>query len=222
MKNFVSIILTLFCFKLSVGSERGEPRILSSLYGYDNCIGGVKGLFQSQEDYLEDLRLRNCTVENGHTNVASQMRLKLPCKNIFGSFQWLDGMPLVFNYPLETTPKTDDIELELSDGSVVNPVCVMMGPANEKNELDTALILGQFGDGPLDTLRPVSVKVVGDIQVVTEDGVVSGKGITYSSEADMNYIESSVRLVYAKMWSVVNNSEIFHYPMWPLPSKVCS
>ena len=87
MNKFLTNICILFCIEVSIGSERGEPRILSSLYGYDNCIGGVKGLFQSEEDYLEDLKERNCTVENGHTNVASSMRLKFACKKLYKSLR---------------------------------------------------------------------------------------------------------------------------------------
>ena len=51
-----------------------QPRILSSLYGYDNCIGGVNN-FDTEEDYLNALKSRNCTVENGHTNVVDASRL---------------------------------------------------------------------------------------------------------------------------------------------------
>ena len=68
---------------------------------------------------------------------------------------WNDGMPLVFNFPLAFTPAPTAIQLELSDGSVAAPACVMLAPANEQNELDTLLLLGQFGDGSADTLRPV-------------------------------------------------------------------
>ena len=51
-----------------------QPRILSSLYGYDNCIGGVNN-FDTEEEYLNELKSRNCTVENGHTNVVDASRL---------------------------------------------------------------------------------------------------------------------------------------------------
>ena len=104
-------------------------------------------------------------------------------------------MPVVFNYPLDKTPDPEAIQVgatdfwlvnskqycvligwliqvELSDGSKVSPECVMLGPANEKNEKDTLLILGQFGDGPLDTVRPETVRVVGEVNIVTEEGLV--------------------------------------------------
>ena len=72
----------------------------------------------------------------------------------------MDGMPVVFNFPLKDTPAKEAIEVTLSDGSTVTPDCVMLSPANEENELDTLLLLGQFGDGVRDTVRPVMVSVV--------------------------------------------------------------
>ena len=80
----------------------------------------------------------------------------LSCQSLkFWELSWLDGMPLVFNYPLVSRPNPSAVQMELSDGSVVSPVCVMLAPANEQNELDTLLLLGHFGDGIADTLRPV-------------------------------------------------------------------
>ena len=80
----------------------------------------------------------------------------LACRSLkFWELSWLDGMPLVFNYPLVSRPEPTAVQLELSDGSLVSPVCVMLAPASEQNELDTLLLLGQFGDGVTDTLRPV-------------------------------------------------------------------
>ena len=53
-----------------------EPKILSCLYGYDNCIGSVNN-FGTESEYLKDLKERNCTVEDGHTNVADHKRCYL-------------------------------------------------------------------------------------------------------------------------------------------------
>ena len=38
--------------------------------------------------------------------------------------------------------------MHLNDGSTSIPECVVMLPANEANELDTVLILGEVGGGP--------------------------------------------------------------------------
>ena len=116
------------------------------------------------------LSRRNCTVVMGPggkeiTNVAMATSLKFACGQPFGTFEWLDGIPVVFNYPLVTAPDKTAIEVttpwwlimirlscypwktfhrceasktdfcplisfpqvELSDGSVTSPVCVITG-----------------------------------------------------------------------------------------------
>jgi len=198
-----------------------SPSILSALYGYDNCIGSVNN-FDTDEEFIEDLKRRNCTVVMGTdgkeiSNVALASSLRFVCKN-FQLAPWNDGMPIVFNFPLKEAPAKEAIEVSLSDGSTVTPDCVMLSPANEDNELDTLLIIGQFGDGAKDTVRPTQVSVVGSILLVVPDGEVDAKGVTFANEGDMNYVRSSVRLSYARMWDVSDFEEGTHYPLWPLPS----
>ena len=199
-----------------------SPTILSSLYGYNNCIGGVNN-FDTEEQYLEDLRIRNCTVvkgPDGHYvhNVPSAFMIRAACRNLH--LEWLDGMPVVFNFPLKETPNNMAIEVTLSDGSTSIPDCMMLGPANEHNEKDTLLLLGQFGDGALNTVHPVQISVVDTVILVTPDGEVDANGIIYRNEDDMNYMISSVRLTYSRMWDVSVFSEGTRYPTWPLPSMV--
>ena len=221
MKISVSLSISL-CLLVSVPACRTEvePRILSALYGYDGCIGGVRGL-QSEQEYLQDLSSRGCTVENGRTNVAARSSLMLACRDWrFWTLSWLDGIPLVFNFPLEGRPSREALEVELSDGSVVSPVCVMLGPANEANELDTLLLLGHFGDGRADTLRPARVSVVSDFSLRGPAGPLSALGVSYTNQEDFLYPTSTVRLTSAKLWDVEVNPEDFPAPTWPLPSSV--
>ena len=99
----------------------------------------------------------------------------------------------------------------------------MMGPANEKNEFDTVLVLStKLGDGVRDGLRPMEVRVTGEVNLVTDIGLVSARGLSYVSdpERDSNYLTSTVRLVSAKLWDAASNPENFTYPLWPLPSSV--
>jgi len=176
--------------------------------------------FDTEEEYLNELKSRNCTVENGHTNVVDASRLVLGCRTLPGKLQWMDGMPVVFNYPLLERPNPEAFILELSDGSQVSPDCVTLTPAMESNEMDTLLLLGQFGDGKLDTVRPVTLSVIDDVQLVTDEGQVNAKGLIFSNPDDMNYISSSVKMVSAKLWDVLEYPEDPHYPLWPLPSNV--
>merc|ERR1719370_1371922 len=117
---------------------------------------------------MEDLKRRNCTVVMGPdgkeiTNVAPASIIGLACKNL--DLEWMDGMPMVFNFPLKDTPDKEAFEVKLSDGTTTTPVCVMLSPADEDNEMDTLLILGQFGDGAKDTVRPVEVSVVESVML---------------------------------------------------------
>lgn len=172
---------------------------------------------------MEDLKRRNCTVVMGVdgkeiTNAAPARTLRFACKN--PDLEWMDGMPIVFNFPLKDTPDKEAFEVKLSDGTTTTPDCVMLSPANEDNEMDTLLILGQFGDGAADTVRPVEMSVVESVMLVGPDGDLDAKGLSFQNEKDLNYIDSSVRLSYARMWGVSEFEEGTRYPTWPLPSSI--
>ena len=107
------------------------------------------------------------------------------------------------HFPLEVRPSREAVEVELTDGSVVRPTCVMLGPANEDNELDTLLLLGHFGDGPSDTVRPASLSVVSDITLRGPAGPLSALGLSYDDPEDFNYLTSTVRLVARPCWEQI-------------------
>jgi len=158
--------------------------------------------------------------EGERTNVVKAYQLNFGCVT-FSSLEWLDGMPLVFNMPIIERPDSTAVEVELSDGSKVTPVCVILAPADEDNERDTLLLLGEnFGDGQRDTVRPVRINIVGDLFLQGPNGKVNAKGLSYENEEDMNYVTSTVRLVYAKMWSIKELPESQRYLQWPLPSSI--
>ena len=61
----------------------------------------------------------------------------------------------------------------------------------------------QFGDGLADTIWPSRVDVVEDLFFAGFEGVVKvSPGLVFSSEKDLRYTSSSVRMVYARMWDV--------------------
>ena len=45
------------------------------------------------------------------TNVAPSTSLKVACGQPFGTFEWLDGIPVTFNYPLVAAPDKAAIEV---------------------------------------------------------------------------------------------------------------
>merc|ERR1719154_464384 len=85
--------------------------------------------------------------------------------------------------------------------------------------MDTLLIIGQFGDGARDTVHPVKVSVVESIMLIAPDGELDAKGVSVQNLPGMNYLDSSVRLAYARMWDVQDFSEGNGYPNSPLPSS---
>ena len=101
MLGILIVFLSLNLIEATESQYSG--RILSSLYGYDDCIGGVDN-FNTQEEYIDELKRRNCTVvtdPNGQeiTNVPTAGAIRFACWNF--SLEWLDGMPVVFNFPLK-------------------------------------------------------------------------------------------------------------------------
>ena len=50
-------------------------------------------------------------MEDGRTNVVGSTRLSLVCGYLFHRLSWLDGMPVVFNYPVEESPRAEDFEV---------------------------------------------------------------------------------------------------------------
>ena len=48
------------------------------------------------------------------TNVAPSTSLKLACGQPFATFEWLDGIPVTFNYPLVAAP--DEAAIEVTPG----------------------------------------------------------------------------------------------------------
>jgi len=198
---------------VSNAQEEPQPAILSALYGYNDCIGGVNN-FETQQEYLQELLRRNCSVvtepRSGSiaTNVAPAQNMAGACGG--ADISWKDGMPVVFNFPIvgvTTSMAPDTLAVELSDGSVVTPDCILLPPANEANELDTALVIGELGDGYGGSLYPVKLTVVGELKLQGPDGELDAQGLTFSNPGDMEYLGSSVRMVYARLWDVEDFSE---------------
>ncbi|MFM7183656.1 MAG: leucine-rich repeat domain-containing protein [Planctomycetota bacterium] len=75
----------------------------------------------------------------------------------------LDGMPITFSWlidPASIDPA--DFTVIRSDGTVTVPSCAMLRPANEPNETQTILLIGDFGDAA-SGVRPVHVRLVGQL-----------------------------------------------------------
>jgi hypothetical protein len=75
----------------------------------------------------------------------------------------LDGMPITFSWlidPASIAPT--DFRVTRSDGTFTVPTGATLLPANESNETQTILLIGDFGDAASD-VRPVRVQLVGEL-----------------------------------------------------------
>ena len=75
----------------------------------------------------------------------------------------LDGMPITFSWLID--PKSidlSDFRVIRSDGTFTVPTGATLLPANESNETQTILLIGNFGDAA-SNVRPVRVQLVGEL-----------------------------------------------------------
>jgi len=73
-----------------------------------------------------------------------------------------DGMPLVLSQTINLeTLQPEDFKVVTRAGAEHTPLCVTARPANDRGELRTVLLIGEFGDARGDP--PISVTVVGDL-----------------------------------------------------------
>jgi len=75
----------------------------------------------------------------------------------------LDGMPITFSWlinPASIAPT--DFRVIRSDGTFTAPTGATLLPANESNETQTILLIGDFGDAATD-VRPVRVQLAGEL-----------------------------------------------------------
>jgi hypothetical protein len=88
--------------------------------------------------------------------------LTFRARAIYRKAQGKDGMPLVFSHELD--PKTlqgADFAVTTKNGTVQIVEAASFLPANEEFELRTVLLIGEYGNHPVNP--PVSVEVVGDL-----------------------------------------------------------
>jgi len=218
------------CLKGKTGQPSGSPqlpKILSALYAYDGCMGGVND-FSTDEEYMQELKRRNCTVVTGPggkeiSNVKPSAKLTKACGR---RIEWLDALPVTFSHPLSSSPPRTAFRVHLRDGTESTPECAMLSPANEENERNTVLLIGEFGDGKKDSVWPTKVEVVEELVFFatfrnspSRGTFKSSPGLVFSDAKDLRYT-SSVRMVSARMWDVSRLEEGDRYPGWPNRSRI--
>jgi len=102
-----------------------------------------------------------------------------------------DGMPIIFNGEIDvTTLEPGDLKVTQASGRIGKVHCLTMAPADDKGELRTALLVGQFGsiEDP-----PVRVEVTGNVHSI--DGTTNFKGVG----VDVNPLEEGPSLVWGEV-----------------------
>lgn len=75
----------------------------------------------------------------------------------------LDGMPVTFSWLLDSNSiEPSDFRILRSDGTETTPTCATLVPANEPNETQTILLIGDVGDSAAGII-PRNVRLVGKL-----------------------------------------------------------
>lgn len=180
----LELLLTLFALVNGDDLHFHELEFLSAYYGMNDCM--------SVEDATDwpALADNQCVViEDQHgvksTRSADYIMMGLRCGEPNWAQRDLDLMPCHFNYGIIGDLSTDMFLVTMSDGSQMNPACLYFDPADEDDERQSPVIMGNWGDGQAETVKPVKVEIVNDMFFNVNGIVVNGKGLTY--EHDMSY-----------------------------------
>jgi len=101
-----------------------------------------------------------------------------------------DGMPVIFSHEIDvSTMQAGDFKVTLSSGKIGEVTCATLAPADDKGELRTALLAGEFGDSKD---QPVKVEIVGNILSI--DGSLNFKGESIAATT----LESGPTIIFAE------------------------
>eukprot|EP00440_Ansanella_granifera_P070803 gb/GFBE01076841.1/.p1 GENE.gb/GFBE01076841.1/~~gb/GFBE01076841.1/.p1 ORF type:complete len:420 (+),score=21.22 gb/GFBE01076841.1/:1-1260(+) len=186
------------------------PAILSCFYGYAGCIGVA-------DTSISALRQAGCNVVgNDSHGVPSSMQIATLCNQAHNSVKRtplpvpMDGMPCIFSFPPDVTQMSiSDIEIDLADGTTINPHCYSLSPATELTHLHTILLMGTFGAKTTGTY-PVAVRVSNvrpfvppNVQLASAYGPWN---LAYSG--NMRYNDTSVELTRARLMTASMAEEL--------------
>lgn len=113
-------------------------------------------------------------------------------------------MHTTFNFPIEYKSLNIDgddflIEIGRGDGKTMSrPVCAIIDPASEPNELHTVTLIGEFG-GRSAAQWPSKITVVGDLKLFdnVNGKIVSAKGLTLERGTDTAWTDDSPQYTYS-------------------------
>lgn len=102
-----------------------------------------------------------------------------------------DGMPVIFSHEIDVeSMQAGDFQVTSASGKVGKILCVTLAPADDKGELRTALLAGDFGDI---TDQPVKVEITGNLLSI--DKILNFKG----ASVDVISLERGPTMVWAEV-----------------------
>ena len=138
MRVLLVLVIIYQCIECTAKCTRnntnGEVSFDSAIYGIANCLN-------VDANDVNKLEQRGCNYRSNKdgkvekTSAVSATRLRLMCGNLPSG---LDGTPVSFNYPVDASSlSADDFLIDIyneTDQTVkqVKPLCVTLGPENEK------------------------------------------------------------------------------------------
>lgn len=194
------------------------PQILSAALGFSdivalegaelevNLVRQAGGAWSTAFDCGTDTR--NITSASLRSQVAQAYIQQDPFVPLQDGALGLDGLPLVFSWPMDTrTLNLSDFQLTLNTGEVVTPMAVGPFPNIENNERNIAVLFGEFGNrlpsSDANTRFPVRVEIVADdspLMLVGPQGqVVSAVGLSWQNTGNPYDDNNGPSLVGAKL-----------------------
>lgn len=195
-----------------------QPAILSAGVGFSDIVGvpgdtlteelvrQAGGAWSTAANCGDDLR--NLTSTSLADDISGAFIRVAPFSGFQDGAIGLDGLPVVFSWPMDTsTLDPDDFRLTLSTGEVVQPQAAGPFPCVENNERNVAVIFGEFSNRLPSTESgsrfPVRVEVVDSatplILVGPGGQTRSAVGLSWETTTSPYDPDNGPRLVGAKL-----------------------
>ena len=197
----------------------GRPEILSAGVGFADIVGlpepmlneeavrRAGGAWSTQFGCDAD-DTRTYTSASTEMQIGNGYVLQLPYTGLRDGAIGLDGLPVVFSWPVDTrTLDLTDFRLTLSTGEIVTPLAVGPFPNIENNERNVVVLFGEFANrlpsSEPGARFPVRVEIVDDdtpLLLVGPGGQVeSGVGLSWTTDSSPYDSNNGPRLVGAKI-----------------------
>ena len=196
-----------------------EPKILSAGLGFSDIVGVPAPALteelvrQAGGAWLTDIE---CDTTNAgvFTSTSTQQQvgaiyiLKTPYGELKDGAIGLDGLPIVFSWPVLThTIDLTDFQFTLNTGEIVTPLAASSWPNFENSERNCVVVFAELGNrlpsSDPNARFPVKCEIIADdtplMLVGPNNQLVSAVGLTWETDASPYDENNGPRLVGAKL-----------------------